>query len=193
MTTNGARSFPDNDELAATLRQLDDVRRRTHAAIHPAWFPMLLFGILGLVSVPFALVGDGTWLGLYWFVAGPAGGFSTSQYYRRRTITLGVGVRGGAYVVLGVALFVAAFVAGTVTHSAAAPMMAIAIAYLGFARLERSWPVALVSLALGVAALVVAVVDPSYGDVLLSLVYGVSFTVTGLLLRRRDATTHATT
>ena len=63
---------------------------------------------------------------------------------------------------------------------------------LGFARLARSWPVALVSLALGVTALVVAVTDPSHGDVLLSLAHGVFFTVTGLLLRRSDATVRAT-
>ncbi len=104
---SGAHTPSADDELTSTLQQLDDVRRRTRAAVHPAWFPMLLFGILGLASIPFALTGDGEWLGRYWFVAGPAGGFATSQYYRRRAISLGVGVRGGAYVALGVTLFVA--------------------------------------------------------------------------------------
>ncbi len=71
-------------------------------------------------------------------------------------------------------------------------MVAIAVAYLGFARLERSWPVAGVSFVLGLAALVIAATDPSYGDVLLALAFGLSFTATGLLLRRSDAPARAT-
>lgn len=173
-----------DDELTATLDELERVRRHTRAAVHPAWFPMLLFGLLALASSPLTLVGDGEAIGLFWFVAGPAGGVATSLYYRRRAITLGAGVRGGAYVALAVALFLAASSAGAVTESAAAPMLVIAVAYLGFARLERSWAVAGVSIALGVAAAVVAVADPSYGDLLLALAFGSSFTSTGVLLRR---------
>lgn len=186
MTTNSGDTASSADELAATLKGVEEVRQRTRAAVHPAWFPMLLFGLLGLAAVPFGLLFDGAGVGLFWFVAGPAGGFATSRYYRNRAVSLGVGVRGGAYIALGLALFVAAWVTGAVTQSAAAPMVAIAVAYLGFARLERSWPVAAASFALGVAAVVVAVTGPTYGDLVLSLAFGLSFTATGLLLRRRD-------
>lgn len=186
MTTNGANTTSGNDELATTLDEVEAVRRRTRAAAHPAWFPLLLFGILGLVSVPFTFVADGAGVGLFWFVAGPAGGYATSRHYRNRAQSIGVGVRGRAYIAIGIALFVAAWVGGAVTGSAVVPMIAIAVAYLGFARLDRSWPVAGVALALGAAAVVVAVTDASYGDLVLDLSFGLSFTVTGLLLRRRD-------
>jgi hypothetical protein len=186
MTTDGADTTSTPEELVATLRQLDQVRQRTRAAIHPAWFPLLLFGILGLVSIPFGLVGDGMGSALFWIVAGPAGGYATARYYRDRAMSIGVGVRGRAYTALGIVLFVAAWVGGAVTNSAAVPMLAIAVAYLGFARLERSWPVAAVSAVLGVAALVVAVARPENGDTIITFVFGLSFTVTGLWLRRRD-------
>jgi len=175
-----------DDELEATLRQVEEVRHRTRTDVHPAWFPMLLFGILGLVSVPFGFVADGAGTGLFWLVAGPAGGFATSRHYRNRASSIGAGVRGRAYSVLGVLLFLGAWVGGAATGSAAAPMLAIAIGYLAFARLEHSAPIAVVAVALGVGAVVVAATDPAHGDVLLTLAFGVAFTATGLVLRRHD-------
>ncbi len=187
MGTNlGGGDGPIPDEAVATLRQVNELRRRTRAAVHPAWFPMLLFGVLGLGAFPFALMGDGLGIGLFWLVAGPVGGYATSRYYCNRALSRGVGVRGGAYVALGAALFVTAWVAGAATRSAAAPVLAIAVAYLGFAYLERSWAVAAVSAALGMTAVVVAVTDPAHSDLLLTLVFGLSFTITGLVLRRDD-------
>lgn len=175
-----------NDDPAMTLRQIDEVRQRTRAAVHPAWFPLLLFGSLGLMSIPFSFIGNGAGSGVFWLVAGPSGGYATARYYRNRAISLGAGVRGRAYTALGVAIFVVAWVSGLVTESAVGPMLAVAIGYLGFARLERSRAVAAVAVVLGVASVIVAVVDPAHGDVVLALVFGLAFTATGLLLRRRD-------
>lgn len=171
-------------ELAATLAEVEAVRRRTRVAVHPVWFPMLLFGALGLLSIPFSFLGDGLGAGLFWLVAGPGGGVATSHYYRNRAMTLGVGVRGRAYVALGVALFVAAWVSGVATGSAAGPMLAVAVGYVLFARLEHSWPVAAVAAVLGVTAVVVAATGPAHGDVILTLVFGITFAATGLALRR---------
>jgi len=167
-------------------RAVDQVRRRTRDAVHPGWFPMLLFGILGLVSIPFTRIGEGAGIGLFWLVAGPVGGFATARHYRNRALSLGVGMRGRAYMAVGVVLFVTAWVAGLLTESAAGPMIAVALGYIGFARLDRNWPIAVVASALGVAAVLVAVVDPAHGDVILALAFGLAFTLTGLLLRRRD-------
>ncbi len=174
------------DELAAMLTQVDEVRRHTRAAAHPSWFPLLLFGILGLAAAPFGMIGDGLGIGLFWLVAGPAGGYLTARYYRNRVVARGVGVGGAAYRWLGAALFVTAWVGGWVTRSAVAPMLAIAVAYFGFARLERSWPVAGVASVLAVATIIVALTDPPRIDIILTLVFGVSFTLTGLVLRRDD-------
>jgi hypothetical protein len=173
-----------DEELVETLREVDEVRRRTRAAVHPAWFPMLLFGMLGLVSIPFGFIGSGLATGLFWLVAGPAGGVATSRYYRRRAMTLGAAVRSRAYFPLGLAIFVAAWVSGLATASAAGPMLAVAAGYVAFARLERSAAIAVVAVLLGAAAIVVAVTDPAHGDVILTLVFGVAFTGTGLLLLR---------
>jgi hypothetical protein len=175
-----------DEDPVTTLAELDRVRQRTRAAVHPAWFPLLTFGLLGLASIPFRFIGDGLGTGLFWLVAGPAGGFACAHYYRDRAVTLGAGVRGRAYTVLGVVLFVAAWVAGFATQSAAGPMIVVALGYLGFAYLDRSWPVAAVATVLGVTAVIVAATDPGYGDIVLALVFGVAFSATGLLLRRRD-------
>lgn len=169
-----------------TLQELYEVRRRTRAAVHPAWFPLLVFGLLGLLSIPVTLVAGGSANAVFWLLAGPAGGYATSHYYRDRAISLGAGVRGRAYLPLGIFIFLGAWGGGALTHSAAVPMAAIALGYLAFARLERSWAVAGVALVLGAAALAVAITEPRRGDLLLSLVFGLSFTVTGLLLRHRD-------
>ena len=176
----------DMYELAATLREVDEVRLRTRAAVHPVWFPMLLFGVLGLLSTPFLLVGDGLGAGLFWLVAGPVGGAATARHYRNRALSVGAGMRGGAYMAIGAAIFVAAWVGGAVSESAVPPMLVVAAGYLGFARLDKSWPVAGVAAALAVAAAVVAVTEPTGGDVLLTVAFGAAFTVTGLVLRRGD-------
>jgi len=175
-----------DDELTTTLEELDRLRMHTRAAVHPAWFPLVLFGLLGLASIPFSGIGNGAGIGLFWLVAGPAGGVATARYYTKRAVSLGAGVRGRAYAALGVALFVGAWVAGFITQSAAGPMIVVALGYIGFARLDRSWPTAAVAAVLGVAAVVVAVSDPANGDVILAFVFGLAFTVTGLVLRRRD-------
>jgi positive regulator of sigma E activity len=162
---------------------VEELRRRTRAAAHPVWFPVTVFGLLGLGACLAGVAGDGVGIGLFWLVAGPAGGWATARYYCKRARSLGVGVRGGAHVALGTALFVTAWVAGAATRSAAAPMLAIAVAHLGFARLERSWPVAALSAFLGAVVVVIVLSRPAHGDVLLTAAFGVSFTLTGLVLR----------
>ncbi|MFN2609102.1 MAG: hypothetical protein ABR511_14615 [Acidimicrobiales bacterium] len=170
----------------ATLREVDEVRRRTRAAVHPAWFPLVLFGLLGLAATPFGFLGDGWGLGLFWLVAWPAGAYATRRHYHDRALGLGVCVEGGIYTVLGVAFFVAAWVVGATTRSAVGPMLVVAAAYLAFARLERSWPVAGVSIALGAAVAAVAARHTAHPDAVLTLAFGLAFTTTGLVLRHGD-------
>jgi hypothetical protein len=90
------------------------------------------------------------------------------------------------YGVLGAAVLVGAWVAGAISHSAGPPILVVGVGYLGFARLERSWPFAFVSAALAVAALVDALSRPVHGDVVLTVAFGLSFTITGLVLHRDD-------
>lgn len=180
---------PGGDELVATLDEVEALRRQTRAALHPAWFPLVVFGVLGLAAAPFGLIRDGLGLGPFWLVAGPAGSLATSYYYRRRSLSAGVALRRSAYrphVVLAVVLFVSAWTAGALSRSAAPPMVAVAAGYVGFAYLERSWPCAAVAVALAAAAGAVGLRSPAHGDVILTIAFGLSFAVTGLLVRRAD-------
>jgi hypothetical protein len=176
-------------DARATLTQVDEVRRQTKADIHPTWFPLFVFGVLGLAASPAAVVGGGPALGLFWLVAGPVGAYATARYYRDRVRSKGVGMRCQAYrpyVTLGVILFVTAWVAGALTRAAVAPMLAIAAGYLGFARFERSWPCAAVASTLALAAVAVGLTHPSNSDGILTLAFGLSFTITGLVLQGHD-------
>ena len=174
-------------EVALTLRQVDEARRRTRAAVHPAWFPMVLFGMFGLASTPFCAIGHGTGQGLFWLVAGPVGGVLTARHYRRRTMETGAGVRGGPYWAVAAGIFVGAWLAGASGSpriQTAGPMVAVALGYLVFARLERSVPIAVCSAALAAVAVAVGIADVRQSCVILSLTFGSVFATTGLVLWR---------
>lgn len=134
MVSEGGNITSEPEELVSTLKQVEDVRRQTRAAVHPAWFPLVLFAV----------------------AAG---------------------------------IFVAAFLAGSSSSSrvqSAGPMVAVALGYLAFARLERSRAIAAVSGLLAAVALAVGIADVGHSCVVLSLTFGVVFTGTGLALRRGD-------
>jgi len=180
---------PVDDDPAATLRQLEEVRKRTRAGVHPAWFPLVLFGVLGMASAPFCAIGHGLGVGLFWLVAGPAGGIATSVYHHRRSVTLGAGVSGRPYWMVAAGIFVAAWLAGAAESErvqTAGPMLAVALGYLAFAYLERSRPVAAVADILALVAVAVGATGVANGCVILSLSFGAAFTGTGVMLRRRD-------
>ena len=183
----GGSSTPG--EVAATLKQVDEVRRRTRAAVHPAWFPMLLFGVFGLASAPFCAIGHGTGQGLFWVIAGPVGGILTARHYHRRALATGAGVRGGPYWAVAAGIFAGAWLAGASDSpgvETAGPMVAVALGYLVFARLERSVPVAVCSGVLAAIVIVAAVADVSHSCVVLALSFGTVFAGTGLFMRRHE-------
>ncbi|MDQ3640272.1 MAG: hypothetical protein M3450_02075 [Actinomycetota bacterium] len=189
MVSDGGNITSGPEELASTLRQVEELRRQTRAAVHPAWFPLVLFGAFGLASTPFCAFGEGLGVGLFWLVAGPVGGVLTSRYYRNRALATGAGMRGGPYWAVAAGIFVACFLAGSSGSSrvqSAGPMVAVALGYLAFARLERSWTIATVSGLLAAFALAVGIADIGHSCVLLSLTFGVVFTGTGLVLRRGE-------
>ena len=177
------------EELAVTLRHVEEVRRQTRATVHPAWFPMLLFGVFGLASAPFCAIGGELGVGVFWLVAGPVGGVLTSRHYRRRAMAAGAGMRGGPYWAVAGGIFVGCWLAGA-SNSArvetAGPMVAVALGYLVFARLERSWPVAICSGVLALIAVGVGIADIGHSCVVLSLTFGAVFATAGLLMRRHE-------
>ena len=188
--SDGANVRSGSDELASTLEQVEGLRRKTRAIVHPAWFPLVMFGAFGLASTPFCAIGDGLGVGLFWAVAGPIGGVITARYYRNRALTTGAGMKGGPYWAVAAGIFVAAFAAGFSSSSrvqSAGPMVAVALGYLAFARLERSWTIGAAADLLAAFAIAVGIADIGHSCVVLSLAFGVVLTGTGLMLRRRDS------
>ncbi len=175
--------------MAATLKEVDEVRRRTRATVHPAWFPMLLFGLFGLASAPFCAIDDGAGQGWFWAVAGPLGGVLTARHYHRRGMSTGACVRGGPYWAVAAAIIAGAWLAGTSGSprvESAGPMIVVAVGYLIFARLERSVPVAVCAVVLAAAAAAVGLAGIGDRCVILSLTFATVFVATGILLRRNE-------
>ncbi|HXY72705.1 MAG TPA: hypothetical protein VEM41_09185 [Actinomycetota bacterium] len=90
-------------------------RRRARADLRAEWFPLVLFGILTIVSAPLyaqQLAFGGwafPWVYLYWLVAGSLGYLAVARYFRRREAELGIGSSFAAYVWVGVGLFLYTF------------------------------------------------------------------------------------
>jgi len=180
---------PGNDDPAGALQELEEIRRRARRETHPFWFPLVLFGVLGLIAMPFCGVADGRGIAIFWAFAGPIGGAVTAFYYRRNELTLGAGVNGLPYVLIALFIMAGAFLTGSLgsgTVRSAGPMAVVAVGYLGFARLERSWSVAFVAAGMLLVTLVIAVAQVEHACEVLSATFGGAFAATGLSLRQAD-------
>lgn len=180
-------------QAAQTLQQIAEIRRATRGKLKSLWFPLVLWGSLTLGSlVAVAAFADGVpgaGLGLYWAIAGPAGGVATGSYYQRREQRLGLQSAPTPYVLTGIGIFLGAFAAGaggaalgSKMLSALGPLLVVSAGWLVFAWLDRSSVVA--ALALGLAAAAVAVwesgMQASDAALVGSLLYGGSFIAVGL-------------
>lgn len=174
---------------ARTLEHLEELRARTRTDLGSAWFPLVVFGLLTLASTPIILLVGAQALGLYWTVAGLAGGLVVAGYYaigqRRKGIrapcgwplliaaailagTLGLGWYGGT--------------AGLPLLAAVGPPLVVAGGYLAFAWLARDMLLAAVALGLAglTGALLLGGMDPEPLTAALTIAYGGAFTLTGL-------------
>lgn len=132
MTTNEGTAVPP----AALLQEVGALRRRTRVDRHAYWFPLLLFGVLTLGSLPlyverwpcggadvcsetfgpgqralFALggsvLGQSVRIGWYWLAALLAGGLATVWWYRWHARRRGVQGRVGVALLVGLVALVA--------------------------------------------------------------------------------------
>ena len=105
--------------MDASARQaaeaLDDIARlrgRTRRSLGAAWFPLVCFGVLTMLSAPL-IAGAGTAaLVPLWLVAGAAGMLLIRHYYRRRARRHGVTGRGRRAWTVAAVMFPACLVAG---------------------------------------------------------------------------------
>lgn len=144
----------DRRDISQTIEAIDELRRDTRRALQSFWFPLALFGALTLLSAPFCAIADGRAVGLFWALAGPAGGIATSLHYARRETALGLSRPAAPYIVVAVGLMAGAFVLPALTTGDLQDVVsyfAVAAGYLGFAWIERDGRIA------GIAAFIAAV------------------------------------
>lgn len=122
---HGERSGEPTADDAVLLDDMKVLRRRTRAARHAYWFPLILFGLLTCASVPFyiqsgpgyfqtagrsaapslPILGGATgvltqrYLGYYWLAALLAGLLATLLWYRRNARRVGLATPARGYVV----------------------------------------------------------------------------------------------
>lgn len=167
---------------AETLRRVDDVRRGTRRMLNVAWFPMLLWGTIVLVSAPISMASDAV-TGIYWLLAASAGLLVTIRFFRRHGFEHGLEPRHRKlYPGVGVAIALTCFAlgaAGGEMVSAVGPIYAVAVGMLAFAALGRVGIFAYASAALVAAATLIVIAHPGDPIVVAALVEGSLLLVAG--------------
>ncbi len=177
------------DDAAATLLELESVRRRTRGVLRSFWLPLVVFGPLMLTSGLLALFAEGRVIGLFWAVAGPAASIATGLHYRNRERRLGLSSSPLPYVLVMVAMLAGAFILPALTSGqlrGVVSLFAIAAGYLAFAALDRELWLVWLGLALALVPLALLAVAPDLAAPGSGVILGTAFLVTGLVLRRRE-------
>ena len=180
------------EEARELMEEIERRRRQTRADPGGFWFPLVLFGVITLLSAVVAWRFGPERLGLFWIVAGPAGGIVTGIHYCRHQLQVGVEGNGAPYVITGVGILVGASSLGWLGDalgehmvSVVGPCLVVSAGYAVFSRLERSIGLAVVAVVLAVLAGAVAItgVEPDRAAVILALASGAVFLATGLAYR----------
>ncbi len=122
------------------------LRERVRGARMGSSVPLLVFGVLTLMSAPFA-DDISVWKMLYWAVAGPAGFLAVASWYRWYGLRSGIRFARAEYLQAGLALL-AAFV--FVLPLTAMQIPTIAVFLLVIARRNRDTYLAVFAVAFGV-------------------------------------------
>ena len=167
----------DMTEAHTLSLELDRLSKRPTALLNQEyWFPFAVFGVLSLIGAAvFATWNpDDTGSGLYWAVAGPAGGIATSWWFARRGTSLGVRPkRVWVYPAIAVALFVSASLVGALAPTEwvlPGVLCVVGVAFGAYGLLDRSPLVTVVGS--GVAVIGVAAGAGELEAVVISLLLG---------------------
>jgi hypothetical protein len=183
--TNAYASSPQ--DAADVLRHVESVRRQTRDLLRAFWFPLVVFGVITLVSASVQWAWPGPAVGLFWAVTAPVGGMVVGRFYRTRELRLGLSNPPRPYILTAAGIFVGAFVLPIVTHGDLQEVVstfAVAAGYLAFAWLERTgWLVAL-ALLMAAVPVVVLVTGVGHPGAVTAAATGGALVATGLLSRR---------
>ena len=178
----------DQQVATQTLREIDDLRRRTRSVLRASWYPMVLFGAITMVSaVPVEIWSDAA-LGWYWPAASIGGSLLTARHYSRHQLAQGVVTNGLPYMLTAAGIIIGACLAGALGHGdvrLVGPWLAVACGYAVFGYLDRSLVFASFGLAAALWALVVAATDPAHAYTVLALPLGAAGVAVGLASRYR--------
>lgn len=180
----------ERSDIARTIDEIDALRRDTRRALRSFWFPLVLFGALTLVGGIACLMGDGGAIGIYWAVAGPAGGIATGVHYARREAATGVSRPAAPYVVVAVGILAGAFILPALTSGDLQEVVsnfAVAAGYLAFAWIERDWRIAAIAVLLAAVPLATLALVPGSACVVTAAVTGTVVLASGVAFRRADA------
>jgi hypothetical protein len=182
----------DRSQAKALLASTEGARAQTRSVLSANWFPMILFGLLALVSVPVAEFWPGTAVAALWLVGAPLASLATALWYRSRAIEIGISVNPWPYMVTAVAIIVGCTATGIVGRggpvSYAGPLLVIGLGYLVFGRLDRSALGTGFGLAMATVAIIVFALKPQHAYTLTMLAFGAGSVLLGwwnLLQARR--------
>jgi hypothetical protein len=175
------------------LDSVETARRHTRSVLSTNWFPMIVFGVLALVSVPVNQIWSWPAMAALWILGAPIAGIATGIWYRSRANETGVSVNPIPYVVTAIAIFVGCIAFGVAGRgdalSYAGPVMVIGLGYVAFAVFDKSpldavFGAATAALGVGVVAL-----RPSHAYAVTMLFFGTGAVLLGLwnLLQSRRA------
>lgn len=180
------------DEAAHTLQSVRAARDATRGRLASFWYPLIVFGVLTMLSAPAFGIWDGGGVALFWLVAAPLGTFLTIRHQRAQMLATGAVRCERSYAITGCALIAACFglgaIGGVTGHDDIArfgPPLAISAAYLVFARLERNVRLAVLASALAAVTIFAAIADVGHASQALAIGYGGSFVLLGLSERPR--------
>lgn len=182
----------DQSQAKALLTTTEGARAQTRSVLSANWFPMILFGVLALVSVPVAEFWTWTAVAALWLVGAPLATLATALWYRSRAIEIGVSVNPWPYMVTAIAIGVGCTATGMAGRggpvSYAGPLLVIGLGYLVFGRLDRNLIGAGFGVAMATVAILVFALKPQHVYTLTMLPFGAGSALLGwwnLLQARR--------
>ena len=173
----------DQSQAKALLTATESARVQTRSVLSANWFPMILFGVLALVSVPVAEFWSGPAVAALWLVGAPLATLATALWYRSRAIEIGISVNPWPYVVTAVAIIVCCTATGIVGRggpvSYAGPLFVIGLGYLVFGRLDRNRLGAIFGVAMVTIAIIAFALKPQHVYALTMLAFGAGSVLLG--------------
>jgi hypothetical protein len=166
------------------LDSAEKARRKTRSILSSNWFPMILFGVLALASVPVNQIWSPIAMAALWLVGAPLATLATGLWYRTRESEAGVSVIPLPYALTAIGIIAGCIVFGIVGRggviSYAGPITVIGLGYVGFAVLDRSVMGAMFGAAMAAAGIVVFAFRPSHAYAVTMLLFGCGAVFLGL-------------